>query len=78
VSVAGLVGRAQRNAKSVLTVIGWDSDYDIAISGDSVNQAAHENGVQFHGDGVSTGPLSERDARLPVDKLPAGCDATAG
>jgi hypothetical protein len=49
---------------------GRMSDYDIAISGDSVNQAAHENGVQFRGDGVSTGPLSERDLdRLGLDGI---------
>jgi hypothetical protein len=46
------------------------SDYDIAISGDSVNQAARESGVQFRGDGVSTGPLSERDLdRLGLDGI---------
>jgi hypothetical protein len=40
---------------------GRVSDYDIAISGDSINRAARENGVPFRGDGVSTGPLGERD-----------------
>jgi hypothetical protein len=49
---------------------GRVSDYDIANSGDSVNQAAHENGVQFRGDGVSTGPLNERDLdRLGLDGI---------
>src|SRR4051812_4527696 len=49
---------------------GRVSDYDIAISGDSVNRAAHENGVRFRGDGVSTGPLSERDLdRLGLDDI---------
>lgn len=49
---------------------GRVSDYDIAISGDSVNRAAHENGVRFRGDGVSTGPLSERDLdRLGLDGI---------
>jgi filamentous hemagglutinin len=56
---------------------GRVSDYDIAISGDSVNRAAHENGVQFRGDGVSTGPLSERDLdRLGLDGIVE--DASAG
>ncbi|MEV6488814.1 hypothetical protein AB0M20_09270 [Actinoplanes sp. NPDC051633] len=40
---------------------GRVSDYDIAISGGSVNQAARENGIPFRGDGVSTGPLNQRD-----------------
>jgi hypothetical protein len=49
---------------------GRVSDYDIAISGDSINRAARENGVQFRGDGVSTGPLSERDLdRLGLDRI---------
>lgn len=49
---------------------GRVSDYDIAISGDSVNHAAQENGVRFRGDGVSTGPLSERDLdRLGLDGI---------
>ena len=56
---------------------GRVSDYDIAISGDSVNRAAHENGVRFRGDGVSTGPLSERDLdRLGLDGIVE--DASAG
>lgn len=49
---------------------GRVSDYDIAISGDSIYQAARENGVHFRGDGVSTGPLSERDLdRLGLDGI---------
>jgi hypothetical protein len=55
------------------------SDYDIAISGDSVNRAAHENGVQFRGDGVSTGPLSERDLdRLGLDGIVDEASAETG
>jgi hypothetical protein len=58
---------------------GRVSDYDIAISGDSVNQAAHENGVQFRGDGVSTGPLSERDLdRLGLDGILDDASAETG
>lgn len=49
---------------------GRVSDYDIAITGDSVNQAARDNGVEFRGDQVSTGPLSERDLeRLGLDDM---------
>ena len=49
---------------------GRVSDYDIAISGDSVNQAARDAGVPFRGDQVSTGPLTERDlARLGLDDI---------
>jgi hypothetical protein len=49
---------------------GRVSDYDIAISGDAVNQAARDNGVPFRGDGVSTGPLTERDLdRLGLDGI---------
>jgi len=58
---------------------GRVSDYDIAISGDSVNLAAHENGVQFRGDGVSTGPLSERDLdRLGLDGIVDDASAETG
>jgi filamentous hemagglutinin len=58
---------------------GRISDYDIAISGDSVNQAAHENGVQFRGDEVSTGPLSKRDLnRLGLRDIVDGAAAEAG
>lgn len=58
---------------------GRRSDYDIAISGDSVNRAAHENGVQFRGDGVSTGPLSERDLdRLGLDGILDDASAETG
>ncbi|AGL15213.1 hypothetical protein [Actinoplanes sp. N902-109] len=49
---------------------GRISDYDIAVSGDSINEAAHENNVRFRGDGVSTGPLKERDReRLGLDGI---------
>jgi filamentous hemagglutinin len=58
---------------------GRISDHDIAISGDSVNQAAHENGVPFRGDGVSTGPLSERDLdRLGLDGILDDASAETG
>jgi filamentous hemagglutinin len=58
---------------------GRVSDYDIAISGDSVNRAAHENGVPFRGDGVSTGPLSERDLdRLGLDGILDDASAETG
>lgn len=58
---------------------GRVSDYDIAISGDSVNRAAHENGVQFRGDGVSTGPLSEGDLdRLGLGGILEGASAETG
>ena len=58
---------------------GRISDYDIAISGDSVNRAAHENGVQFRGDRVSTGPLGERDLeRLGLDDIIQDASAETG
>jgi hypothetical protein len=58
---------------------GRVSDYDIAISGDSVNQAAHETGVRFRGDGISTGPLSERDLdRLGLDRILDDASAETG
>ncbi|MDY7089223.1 MAG: hypothetical protein SYR96_29465 [Actinomycetota bacterium] len=58
---------------------GRVSDYDIAISGDTVNRAAHENGVRFRGDGVSTGPLSERDLdRLGLDGIIDDASAETG
>lgn len=58
---------------------GRVSDYDIAISGDSDNRAAHENGVQFRGDGVSTGPLTERDLdRLGLDDIVDEASTEAG
>ncbi|GID27574.1 hypothetical protein [Paractinoplanes brasiliensis] len=58
---------------------GRVSDYDIAISGDSVNRAAHDNGVRFRGDGVSTGPLSERDLdRLGLDGIIDDASAETG
>lgn len=58
---------------------GRVSDYDIAISGDAVNRAAHDNGVRFRGDGVSTGPLSERDLdRLGLDAIVDDASAETG
>ena len=58
---------------------GRVSDYDIAISGDSVNRAAQENGVQFRGDGVSTGPLRGRDLdRLGLDGIVDDASAETG
>jgi hypothetical protein len=46
------------------------SDYDIAISGDSVYAAACERGVPLRTDGLSTGPLSDTDLRaLGVDGI---------
>jgi hypothetical protein len=58
---------------------GRISDYDIAISGESVNQAARENGVRFRGDGVSTGPLSKRELnRLGLNGIIDGAAAETG
>ncbi|MEU4240900.1 hypothetical protein [Actinoplanes sp. NPDC026619] len=58
---------------------GRVSDYDIAISGDSVYRAANENGVQYRGDQVSTGPLSERDLdRLGLDGIVEDVSAETG
>ena len=58
---------------------GRVSDYDIAISGDSVNQAAPETGGPFRGDGLSTGPLSERDLdRLGLDGILDDASAETG
>jgi filamentous hemagglutinin len=58
---------------------GRVSDYDIAISGDSVNEAARANGVPFRGDEVSTGPLTERDLdRLGLDDIVSDASAAAG
>ncbi|MFG1992007.1 hypothetical protein ACGFJ7_18710 [Actinoplanes sp. NPDC048988] len=58
---------------------GRISDYDIAISGDSVNRAAHENGVPFRGDGVSTGPLTERELdRLGLDGVVEDASSETG
>jgi hypothetical protein len=57
---------------------GRTSDYDIAISGDSVNRAARENGVEFRGDGVSTGPLQEHELRrLGLDDMVDDASAEA-
>ena len=58
---------------------GRVSDFDIAITGDSVNEAARAGGVPFRGDGVSTGPLSERDLdRLGLDDIVDDASANAG
>ena len=58
---------------------GRISDYDIAISGESINRAAREHGVQFRGDGVSTGPLTERDLdRLGLDGMIEDASAETG
>ncbi|MFC7272916.1 hypothetical protein ACFQS1_02890 [Paractinoplanes rhizophilus] len=58
---------------------GRTSDYDIAISGDSVNAAARDGGVPFRGDGVSTGPLDDADlARLGLDEIVDEASAEAG
>ena len=58
---------------------GRTSDYDIAISGDAIARAAREHGVPFRGDGVSTGPLSERDlARLGLDDMVESASAETG
>jgi hypothetical protein len=58
---------------------GRVSDYDIAITGDSVNEAARAGGVPFRGDGVSTGPLAERDLdRLGLDGVVSDASADAG
>ncbi|MFG1608556.1 hypothetical protein [Actinoplanes sp. NPDC049265] len=55
------------------------SDYDIAISGDSVNRAAREHGVEFRGDDVSTGPLQEHELeRLGLDDIVDDASAEAG
>jgi filamentous hemagglutinin len=40
------------------------SDFDVAIAGESVYAAAREHGVPFRGDGVSTGPLTAVDVRM--------------
>ncbi|MCO5996118.1 hypothetical protein [Actinoallomurus rhizosphaericola] len=40
---------------------GRTSDYDIAISGDSLAQAAERNGIEFRSGGRNTPPLDERE-----------------
>jgi hypothetical protein len=58
---------------------GRTSDFDIAITGESVNRAARENGVEFRGDEVSTGPLTERELqRLGLDGILDDASAEAG
>jgi hypothetical protein len=58
---------------------GRVSDYDVAISGDSVNATARDGGVSFRSDQVSTGPLTERDlARLGLDDIVDDASAEAG
>jgi len=58
---------------------GRTSDFDVAISGDSLYQAARARGVEFRGDGVSTGPLSDADLRaLGLDGIVSDARAQAG
>ncbi|SCG74489.1 hypothetical protein GA0074704_5048 [Micromonospora siamensis] len=42
---------------------GRVSDFDVAVSGDSLNRAARDAGVPYRGDGVSTPPLGADDLR---------------
>ena len=58
---------------------GRQSDFDVAITGDSLYAAAREHGVPFRGDGVSTGPLSPEDLRaLRLDGIVDDASAGAG
>jgi hypothetical protein len=58
---------------------GRRSDYDISISGESICRAPQERGVEFRGDGVSTGPLTEADLRaLGLDGIVRDASADAG
>ncbi|MEV4516695.1 hypothetical protein AB0K00_48055 [Dactylosporangium sp. NPDC049525] len=58
---------------------GRTSDYDVAISGESIYAAARERGIAFRGDGVSTGPLSDADLHaLGLDDIVARASADAG
>jgi filamentous hemagglutinin len=58
---------------------GRHSDFDVAIAGDSIYAAARERGVQFRGDGVSTGPLSADDLRvLGLDGIVRDASGNAG
>ncbi|WP_327001784.1 hypothetical protein OHA72_42670 [Dactylosporangium sp. NBC_01737] len=58
---------------------GRTSDYDLAVSGESIYAAARERGITFRGDGVSTGPLSEADLHaLGLDGIVADASADAG
>jgi hypothetical protein len=57
---------------------GRRSDYDIAVSGESIYRAAQERGIEFRGDGVSTGPLTEADLRaLGLDGIVRDASADA-
>ena len=55
------------------------SDFDIAITGDSLYTTARASGVPFRGDEVSTGPLSPADLRvLGLDGIVRDASAEAG
>jgi filamentous hemagglutinin len=58
---------------------GRTSDYDIAVSGDSIYRAAQERGIEFRSDGVSTGPLTDADLRaLGLDGIVGDASGEAG
>ncbi|MEY1239969.1 RHS repeat domain-containing protein, partial [Providencia manganoxydans] len=50
--------------------VGRRSDFDIALAGDDIFNAAKNAGIGTRGGGIRTGPLSQRDLKkLGLDKL---------